>query len=455
MQNAEDAAEIKKAKRRVLAIKIGVWANVVFAFIGIPFPAFGAGAFLGSGMELIGLIKDKRLSSKGGYYALALFALTLGFLTASPWRDVGPITDDYTLADLTSADPAYDHTYGLLISSFYSKRDDPNGTPAIGLNREEVNFLRDLHQSKPDDLRGRKEWRGQLREDYFTMWDKTEEARKAVRRLAEYEQVADLAEPGYSENDLSTIDMRTLTYLYGNVVPLMIQDGRIEEGLDELIAWSTFIRKLSVTARRLVTKLVCYGMLSGCIETANEIANHPDINEQILERLQSNFPPLTQEQVSLQNPLIFEHLTQVNEFSVFKLIPFHKQMSSIRLLRNFTDEALARDKGLTQKKPTYTVWPFWLSFLPDIGTNIEVLPWYYWYYNPAGPMLTTLFHTPMENLFKMVINLQIRDDLLQYVLSYRLEGRADLTARAYGDAYIVDIEKKRIYSPGQIGRAHV
>ena len=49
--------------------------------------------------------------------------------------------------------------------------------------------------------------------------------------------------------------------------------------------------------------------------------------------------------------------------------------------------------------------------------------------------------------------MMIQDDLLQIVLNKRLGKQVSLKARAYGDEYIVDVENKKILSPGPDGKA--
>ena len=44
--------------------------------------------------------------------------------------------------------------------------------------------------------------------------------------------------------------------------------------------------------------------------------------------------------------------------------------------------------------------------------------------------------------------LRVHDDLLHIVLNKRLGKEVSLKARAYGDEYIVDVENKKIFSPG-------
>jgi len=49
-------------------------------------------------------------------------------------------------------------------------------------------------------------------------------------------------------------------------------------------------------------------------------------------------------------------------------------------------------------------------------------------------------------------NISVQDDLLQIVLNRRLGKEVSLKACAYGDEYIVDIENKKILSPGPDGK---
>lgn len=49
--------------------------------------------------------------------------------------------------------------------------------------------------------------------------------------------------------------------------------------------------------------------------------------------------------------------------------------------------------------------------------------------------------------------LQVHDDLFQIVLNKRLGEEVSLRARAYSEEYIVNIENKKIFSPGPDGKA--
>ena len=49
--------------------------------------------------------------------------------------------------------------------------------------------------------------------------------------------------------------------------------------------------------------------------------------------------------------------------------------------------------------------------------------------------------------------LQVHDDLFHIVLNTRLGREISLKARAYSDEYIVDVENKKIFSPGPDGKS--
>jgi len=51
-----------------------------------------------------------------------------------------------------------------------------------------------------------------------------------------------------------------------------------------------------------------------------------------------------------------------------------------------------------------------------------------------------------------IIRMQITDDLLQIVLNKRLGRDISLKARAYSDEYIIDVENRKIFSPGPDGK---
>jgi len=66
-------------------------------------------------------------------------------------------------------------------------------------------------------------------------------------------------------------------------------------------------------------------------------------------------------------------------------------------------------------------------------------------------MLSSIFLTATDKVLEIKTRTQIYDDLLQIVINLRRGREADLKARAYSDEYIIDIENKKILSPGPDG----
>ncbi len=60
---------------------------------------------------------------------------------------------------------------------------------------------------------------------------------------------------------------------------------------------------------------------------------------------------------------------------------------------------------------------------------------------------------PSKGVEGRTIETRVRDDLLQIVLNKRLGKDVSLKARAYSDEYVVDVEIKRLFSPGPDSKA--
>jgi hypothetical protein len=192
---------------------------------------------------------------------------------------------------------------------------------------------------------------------------------------------------------------------------------------------------MSLTARSSVIKLTCFAYF------------------------RINVIPFSNEHVSLRNPLIFEYLTCKNElkevthdpclrYSSFSPL---KLNSTLRLFRNFFDKPIVVDEPplCTQE---FRVWP---SIYPTLAVSIvpgSKLPWYYRLYNPFGSILAELVPPAREKVVEIRTKLQVHPDLLQIVLDKRLGKEVSLKARAYSEEYTVDVENKKIFSPGPDGK---
>ena len=69
-------------------------------------------------------------------------------------------------------------------------------------------------------------------------------------------------------------------------------------------------------------------------------------------------------------------------------------------------------------------------------------------------MFIRQFRVPFKSQSKdpRITSIWIEDDLLQIVLNKRLGKEVSLKARDYSDEYIVDVENRKIFSPGPDGK---
>jgi len=99
-----------------------------------------------------------------------------------------------------------------------------------------------------------------------------------------------------------------------------------------------------------------------------------------------------------------------------------------------------------------TFYPKWLNMPAD---SVDNVPWFYRCYNPVGSMITRVYNKPpLDGLLEKANRIKVYDDLLQIVINTKLGNEISLKARAYSDEYIVDLENKKIFSPGRDGIPH-
>ncbi len=190
--------------------------------------------------------------------------------------------------------------------------------------------------------------------------------------------------------------------------------------------------------------------------TANSIANNARASQESVEMLAGHFTPLTKEQLSLRNSVLFEYLINRNigQSKVGK-IPLLKRNSTLRLYRNVCDGWINTMEGVEDSNIVrFPVWPSIYQCMEPVSFQArKPLPLLYICYNPVGSLLLRTRFFSYESLLKRKTEIKIRDDLLQIVLNKRLGKEVSLKAHAYGDEYIVDVENGRIFSPGPDGKA--
>jgi hypothetical protein len=392
---------------------------------------------------------------------LGVFIL-LEMIVLTYWRiDAAPIPNDYTIFDLRSAPPLWYETYNLL-NSLGDNSDDLPDAPAIGLSSKDLENLEEINKIfKENDLQTISQQLQEYEEEILSIWNNAKKGRDILTKLASFPEIADLSEPdiSYLSEFQWNRNFRRLIFLHRAYICLQSRDGDQEAAIDELIKLDLIFKKMSLNARSLVKKLICLACFRINIETANFIVNNPGTPNEIVLLLKQRMIPFSDDHISLRNPIIFEYLMFKNElrkitreprfrYSYFSPL---KLNSTLRLYRNFCNKWICFSEHQAMRKD-FRIWPILYPNMPVQMGFENKLPWYYEAYNPVGSLFVGILTPAAENILKIRTNLQVYSDLLQIVLNKKLGKDVSLNARAYSDEYIVDVENKKIFSPGPDGK---
>lgn len=347
----------------------------------------------------------------------------------------------------------------VLYQQRISSRD--TNVPVMGLFAEDVEVLRHIQQCI-NSAHGWSDAAAIIDEHagaIMQAWENGLKGRRLIEELNRFAEIADLTEPNLLGEWHPPTRLKTLVYMYDRAAIVLARRGDVDTGISELAQVNAVIRKLSVNVRSSIWRQICDSALVAAMDTANFIANDPNIPLESVADLAEHFRPLTPDEASFRNTAIFEYLTirgTLDELlKEHRLGPFRplKYNSSCRLLRNFCDDWIQSEKPLGEvPKRGFSVWP---AIYPDIPVAVKIhrsLPWYYLAYNPVGGLLIEILTPGMDSAFGVWMRVLIYDDLLQIVFNRRLGKPVSLKARAYGEEYIVDIKGKRVLSPGPDGR---
>jgi hypothetical protein len=216
-----------------------------------------------------------------------------------------------------------------------------------------------------------------------------------------------------------------------------------------------------MNARLPIIKLCCFEITSNNIQAASTIANKSEASPESIELLAEHFTPFTSEQMSIKNLALFEYLSMkfiISETSkefTLKATPAFKTNSMLRIYRNHCEDLISAAEDTNDaKSERLMVWPSCYPFdEPAFPQKNENLPFLYRCYNPVGSLLLKITNSDtFTSMPEISLKIKIKNNLLQIVLNKRLGEKMDLTARAYSDKYIIDVENKIIFSPGPDGK---
>lgn len=471
MQNIEEnAATIAEPKPRKSKAAI---ASFVLALLSVPlFPITALPAIIFGIVALVkisrhnGQLTGKRLAITGICIPVILLACFAALF--SLWKmDAPPIEKDWSVADLRSAAPEYSDSYDLLLSLRdvdYLNATTSTETDPITMERvEEISALFSDHIDKS------LQQTSMCIQDYAveieSAWESAKQIRQIIKQLSTYKEIADNSEMVFGSEAAFTFSYRRVIFLYKLHTALLCEQGNSVKSANQLIEIDSVSRKLSLTSRTFLSNLTALSGLFSDILIANFIINHPDSSEESIEILAEHFKPLTEEHMSIRNAIISEYLTFKHGIESNSMENWNSEMefstsqmkeegslkvnSTLRLFRNTLEKAYP-ENNISQP---ISIWPSPLNgfespcidFKKDFD---ELMPIHYQVYNLSGTFLVSSFFPPVNRVVKVKTNTQIYDDLFQIALAMRLGEEYDLTARAYGGEYIVDVEKKIIFSVG-------
>jgi len=446
----------KSSKLAVLSLVLGFCSLFLFVLAGIPAIIIGIISIVRIGRSG-GMLRGKRIATAG--VLISILLMVTFFLL---WRlDAPPIPNDYTLADIHSAPPGCAESFEILKMLIDEEHDLP-GAPAIGLTEEDVDMSAEIRTViQEGTAAGISEILDYHAKDIERAWAGMRETRDVMGRLDAFAEIADNRELNAHFKVMRMGNLLELARFYQVYAYLKIEQRDIEALAADLIKLDSVYRKISVNARVIVTKLVCLWCMRENIESVNAIVNGAGTPMNTVELLAEHFVPFADEHVSLRNAALSEYLLLKSAISrnlgsgAVGKSPLFKRNSTLRLYKN------RFDNWLNMQYPSGGPASGRLSVWPDIYPFYEfdplqkrvLLSLVYRCYNPLGAVGMRAVGFSRGAGSERSTSISVQDDLLQIVLNKRLGKEVSLKARAYGDEYIVDVENKRILSPGPDGKA--
>jgi hypothetical protein len=417
-------------------------------------------------LSIIAFVKIKRSKGqlKGKWFVvsgLVIPILILGLILAVWCQDAGPVPNEFTEADFVQVRPENEASWELLLQ-LDDESNDPNGAPAIGLSKQDIEQLNDLWENDPNTIEKRFQFIREHAPEIESLWKKSEKGRAIIQKLAEFDEISDLSEAYMDAEFPFSFDIKLLLKINILHSLCLLEYGDDIQACKELVAFDSVFRKCSYSAHSILLKLICYRVFGQNFRTASIMVSYSSISEEALLLLESYFIPFTQEQLSLKNGFINEYMLFKNMMAdYFKSLrsPFYKHNSILRYYDGFCRNWIRMD----QREVPYdycpiSVWPWEKPAYPAVSLDIDgiIEQFYdlYFFYNPVGSMQMKIMLPAMLNIVKIKEKIFIEEDLFQWVLARRMGQEGSLKARAYSDEYTVDLEKGLVFSVGPDGEPY-
>lgn len=254
--------------------------------------------------------------------------------------------------------------------------------------------LRFINQHKSDWYAYVQDKAAEIKEAGGTYWFLLERFGKLLQK----EVVRDFSMPPFGLR-LDALLMTSRLYTAHKV--LDIQEGRLEDGVNGLLAQLALSKKLVESARSLDLADTARRMMQDVLAALNSLMNQPDFPRQMIARIFQHLPPLPYEQYGNRNAYIGHYLSIVHWIDVQdrQTERWNKQFSKefSRVLRAFMQKKRTRNYYFHylsalighDARPPYQ----WESPLPDAG-NLRKGP-FWWIQNPVGKYVYSKLYNPV------------------------------------------------------------
>ena len=420
-------------------------------------PLFAVPAII---LAIVSVFAIQKSSGKlrGQKFAVAAIACSIFSLLILRvwWFDAEPIDDDYTMVDLRSAPVSCNLSYELLMALAYEPNSQKDSV--IGLSKQDEDVFWKLSKSLAykNDFKETGKIAQKHKAQINDLWNKTANARAVIDKLNTFEEVADLSQPYPIVNKMYAFNLTEMAKLYMFHTYLHVSEGNDIDAARELVKFDSVVRKLAVNTRSMLNVMGCFICLQSDITAANYIINNPQTSPEALEILANHYSRLKTEHISFRNAMLGKYLLLgkpfiIGEFQKANGGEVTKPNSLLRLYRNYYNHSIGIIEPLADKKSQLKVWPSFYPDMPSVNYDTGELSFWYKLYNPIGSILmrmTTLKTTSIESKAADGKRIEVENDMFRIALNKRLGREVDLNENFYGNKYMIDKDKRIIFSPG-------
>jgi hypothetical protein len=141
-------------------------------------------------------------------------------------------------------------------------------------------------------------------------WEGGHTGRQFMVGLNKFDEIADMTDPASTQYSVSEsiLTIMKLRWLYHAHVMLNLARGNERAAVEEVIEFDSVLRKLDANLRGMLAKSVCNELLQADMSLAASMADRQNVSRETVELLARHFVPLSEEQTTWQNCIVFASL---------------------------------------------------------------------------------------------------------------------------------------------------